>query len=272
MTDPAPHGNPRAKSGRHQAVGERLRVLVVTAEDPIYVSRFFEALIPALPATVRVVGVTVLPAFHEPLFLTARRVLGLYGPIDFARLCMRYAGARASGRSVSRLAEKAGIPRIETRSVNNEEYLGRVSELAPDVIVSVAAPEIFRTALLSLPRLGCLNIHSGRLPAYRGMMPVFWQLLAGEPVAVVTVHEMVEAIDRGRVLDTIEVPLGKHDRLARAMIAAKRAGARLLIDVLEKLRRGCVRFRDDVRGDDSYRSFPRPEDVRAFRKRGHRLL
>ncbi len=222
MTGPAPHGKPRPNSGRNQAIGESIRVLVVTADNPIYVPFFFEALIPALPGTIQVVGVTLLPAFHEPLFHTARRVLGLYGPMDFARLCLRYALARVCRRSVSRLTEKAGLARIETRSVNSDDYLGRVAELAPDVIVSVAAPEIFKTALLSMPRLGCLNVHSGRLPAYRGMMPVFWQLLAGESVAVVTVHEMVEAIDGGRVLDAVEVPLDRQDRLARAMVAAKR--------------------------------------------------
>ena len=252
--------------------GEGLRVLLVTADDPLYVACFFEALIPALPDSVRVVGVTVLPVFQERLLMTARRVLRLYGPIDFARLCLRYAGVRLRGRSVSRITKKAGIPLIDARSVNSKDYLRRVAALAPDLIVSVAAPEIFKPALLSMPRLGCLNVHAGRLPAYRGMMPVFWQLLEGETAAVVTVHEMVKSVDGGRVLDAVEVPLSKHDRLSRAMEAAKRAGADLLLDVLDRLRRGSVRFREDTPGDTCYRSFPRPEDVRALRARGHRML
>ena len=260
------------EDGSADVDGEDLRVLFVTADDPLYVTCFFEALIPALPDSVRVIGVTVLPAFRERLPITAKRVLRLYGPIDFARLCLRYAGVRMRGRSISRITEKAGIPLVDARSVNSEDYLRRVAELAPDVIVSVAAPELFRPALLSMPPLGCLNVHSGRLPAYRGMMPVFWQLLEGEPVAVVTVHEMAETVDAGRVLDAVEVPLSKHDRLSRAMVAAKRAGADLLLDVLDRLRRGSVRFREDTPGDNCYRSFPRPEHVRALRARGHRML
>ena len=266
-------GAPRpGESGSTDGDAARLRVLIVTADDPIYVSRFFEALIPAVPDTVQVVGVTVLPAFGEPMFRTVRRVFLLYGWMDFARLCLRYAWARIRGRSVARLVGKAGIPLVETRSVNGKDYLCRVELLAPDAIVSVAAPEVFKGALLSLPRLGCLNVHSGRLPAYRGMMPVFWQLLAGEPAATVTVHRMVERIDGGPVLDVVEVPLEKRDRLGRALVAAKRAGAGLLVDVLDRLRRGSVKSRDDIPGDDCYRSFPRPEDVRAFRKRGHRMF
>ena len=252
--------------------GECLHVLIITADDPIYVPHFFEALIPALPATIKIVGVTALPTFNESIFLSAKRVLGLYGPIDFARLCLRYASARVSGHSVLRIMEKAGIARIETLSVNSGNYLRRVAELKPDVIVSVASPEIFKPDLLSLPRLGCFNVHSGQLPAYRGMMPVFWQLLAGETTAVVTVHEMVEAIDEGRVVDTVKVPLRQNDRLARAMIATKHAGAELLIDVLERLYHGHVSFRDTSPLDNCYRSFPRPEDARVFRERGHRML
>ena len=273
MTRPKDCGEPgRDEDGSTVGDGEGLRVLVVTADDPIYVSCFFEALFPALPDTVRIVGVTVLPAFCEPLLLTAKRVLELYGPIDFARLCLRFARARVSGRTISRLTKKVGIPLIEAQSVNRLDYLRRVAKLTPDVIVSIAAPEIFKTALLSMPRLGCLNIHSGRLPAYRGMMPVFWQLRNGEPVAVVTVHKMVEAVDKGRVLDVVEVPLRKHDRLGRAIVACKRAGATLLVDALDRLRGGCVQFHDYGFSDDCYRSFPRPEDVQAFRKRGHRML
>ena len=52
-----------------------------------------------------------------------------------------------------------------------------------------------------------LNIHSGRLPKYRGMMPTFWQLLAGEREATITVHEMVPRLDAGAVLGKVEFPL-----------------------------------------------------------------
>ena len=121
-------GDPgRDDAGSADGDGEGLRVLVVTSDDPLYVSCFFQALIPALPDSVRSVGVTVLPAFQERLFMTATRVLGLYGPVDFARLCLRYASVRVRGRSISRLARTAGIPLIESRSVNSEDYLRRAA-------------------------------------------------------------------------------------------------------------------------------------------------
>lgn len=249
-----------------------LRVLVITEDDPLYVIRFFERFFPLTPPWIELMGITVSAAFHESTPATARRMLRFYGLIDFARLCLRFAWAKIRRRSIPRLARAAGVDVIETSSVNDPAYLQRVEQLAPDVIVSVAAPEIFRKPLLSIPRLGCINIHSGRLPAYRGMMPTFWQLLAGEPCATVTVHEMVEQLDMGRILDTLEFPLRDHDRLDRVITETKRAGAELMLKVLEQLRNGTATPVDLDLTDAGYHSFPRAVDVRAFRRRGHRML
>lgn len=251
---------------------DRLRVLIITEDDPLYVIRFFESFFPAVPETIELVGITVSAAFHEPMISTARRMLRFYGPLDFVRLCSRFAMAKVRRSSIPRLARAHGIPVLETTSVNDEAYLDEVRTLAPDVIMSVAAPEIFRAPLLSLPRLGCINIHSGRLPAYRGMMPTFWQLLQGEPHAVVTVHEMVEKLDMGRILGTLEFPLRERDRLDRVITETKRAGAQLMFDVIEQLRTGTESPRDLDLSEADYHSFPQPDDVRAFRKRGHRML
>jgi len=251
---------------------EPLRVLVITEDDPLYVIRFFESFFPALPDSLTIVGVTVSNAFHEPMHATARRMFRFYGPIDFVRLCARFAVAKLTRRSIGKLARASGIPVLETTSVNDEAYLQQVRELDPDVIISVAAPEIFKAPLLALPRLGCINIHSGRLPAYRGMMPTFWQLLAGESCATVTVHEMVEQLDMGRTLGTLEFPIHEHDRLDRVINGTKSAGAGLMLEVLEQLRNGTTTPRELDLSEAAYHSFPQPEDVRAFRRRGHRML
>jgi len=144
--------------------------------------------------------------------------------------------------------------------------------MAPDLIVSVAAPEIFRKEILGVPRLGCVNIHSGRLPVYRGMMPTFWQMMRGESEITVTVHEMAEVLDGGKVLGTVAVPVKPQDSLDRVITATKQEGARLLIQVLDQIRRGeAVGVPVDMSGA-SYFSFPKRQHVSEFRRRGHRLL
>lgn len=251
----------------------KLRLLFVTEDDPLYVIRFFEVFFDEYPKErIEIVGVSVQEAFHEPIWKTARRMLRFYGPIDFVRLCARYARVKLRGDSIARLAERKGLPVVPCGSVNDPAYVAKARELRPDVIASVAAPEIFRKDILAVPAMRAINIHSGKLPVYRGMMPNFWQLLHGEKHAVVTIHEMVEKLDAGGVLGTLEWPLKPRDSLDRVITGTKRDGARLMIDVLLKMREGrCTPTPLDM-SEKKYFSFPKPADVKAFRKRGHRML
>jgi methionyl-tRNA formyltransferase len=164
------------------------------------------------------------------------------------------------------------VPIVTTRSVNQPEFIEQVRDIAPDLIVSVAAPEIFKPTLLGIPRLGCINMHSGRLPTYRGMMPTFWQMLRGEPAVTITVHRMAEKLDAGDVLATRLFPIKKSDSLDRVIRGTKCEGARLLIGVLRDLREDRARSTPLDMKQASYFSFPKPEDVREFRKRGHRAI
>jgi methionyl-tRNA formyltransferase len=250
-----------------------VRVLFITEDDPLYVIEFFEVFAREYPRDeIEIVGITISRAFNEPRAATARRVLRFYGPVDFARLSLRVAAAKLRRRSIERLAREHGFPLVPTDSVNDPAYLRGVRALEPDVIVSVAAPEIFREALLGSARLGCINIHSGRLPRYRGMMPTFWQMVAGEPALTLTVHEMAAELDAGAVLGTLELPIPAGATLAEMMLAGKREGARLVIQVLRDLASGNARPRPLDMAQASYFSFPQREEAAELRRAGHRLL
>ena len=256
------------------AANQRLRVLLVTEDDPLYVVKFFEVFFAEYPKdTIELIGITISEAFHEPIWKTAKRMLSFYGPVDFVRLCFRFVGVKLRGYNIGKLAREAGVPLVETHSVNDEAYVAKVrDELAPDVIVSVAAPEIFKEGILGAAKRRCINIHCGRLPIYRGMMPNFWQLLHGETAATLTVHEMVEKLDAGGILATREFPLRERDSLDRVIVGTKQESARVMIEVLERFASGeVVATPLDMTGK-KYFSFPKPKDVREFRKRGHRML
>ena len=251
----------------------RLRVVMVSENDPLYVVQFFSSFFERYPRDeFDLCGITVAKAFHEPLWKTARRMWHFYGPVDFARLFARFARARLRGDSIEKLAAKHGIRCLPTVSINAPEYVRQVRALDPDVIVSVAAPEIFRAEILSAARLGCINIHSGRLPRYRGMMPTFWQMLHGERFATLTVHAMAPKLDAGDVLATQEFELRDRDTLDRVISETKRAGATLMITVLRQLASGTATAQALDMSNAGYFRFPTPTDVRAFRGRGHRLL
>jgi methionyl-tRNA formyltransferase len=251
----------------------KLRVLFVTEDDPLYVIRFFDILFAEYPREkLEICGITIERAFHEPIWKTLGRMHRFYGPWGTFRQGLRFIDARLRGRSIASLARSTGIPLVGARSVNQPEYISQVRAMAPDVIVSVAAPEVFKPELLEVPRLGCINIHSGRLPMYRGMMPTFWQMLRGEKAATITVHRMTEKLDAGDVMATQDFAIKTFDSLDRVIQGTKREGARLVIRVLLDLRAGRTQPSPLDMIDAHYFSFPNPEHVREFRKRGHQLL
>lgn len=254
-----------------------LKVYLITEDDPLYVARFFEVFFAELPRDrIDVLGITVSNAFHEPIIKTAKRVRRFYGTWDFARLFLtKWLPNKLFGKKIRDYATEAGVRVYDAASVNAPEFVSFVKGLQPDVLVSVAAPEVFKGPLLTAPRLGCLNIHSGRLPRYRGMMPTFWQLRHGESAAVVTIHEMVEKLDAGGVVKTLEFPLREHDVLDRVMVGTKREGARLMLEVLASIDPRDNRMPPATPLDMSqsgYFKYPDPENVRAYRALGHRFL
>jgi methionyl-tRNA formyltransferase len=261
------------KDGGVSGSPSKLRVYFVTEDDPLYVVRFFETFFEEYPrGEFVIVGLTIQQAFNEALLATARRVFSLYGFVDFARLLGRVLNRKLRRRSIASLARRRGLDVTPTRSVNDQAFVRYVRSLQPDVVVSVAAPEIFRRELLQSARIGSVNVHSGRLPVYRGMMPTFWQMRNGEPCVTVTVHEMAEKLDAGAVLGTVECAIDSHDSLDRLMTETKEAGARLLIRVLRSLAKGTAKPMPLDMEAAAYYSFPKRADALEFRRRGHRML
>ena len=121
----------------------KLRVLFVTEEDPLYVIRFFDIFFAEYPRDeFEICGITVDRAFHQPIWKTLRRMQVFYGPWDVFRQGGRFIQAKLRGRSIEALALTMGVAIVRACSVNSPEYIGRVRAMAPDIIVSVAAPEI----------------------------------------------------------------------------------------------------------------------------------
>ena len=251
-----------------------VRTVAVTQDDPFFTGRFFETFLDAAgPAGVDVVQVVLLPNFNEPRIALARRLAGFYPPADLARLAARYVRARVGRHAgVERIAAAHGVPARRLASVNDAGFHHWLREQRIDVLLSVAAPEIFRAATLrAVPHV--LNVHNGRLPTYRGMMPTFWALLEGADEVVVTVHAMAERLDAGPVLAEYPVAVGPRDSAFDVAVAAKAVAGRAVAELLSTLRSDAwpaAREVDVAAG--RYHPFPSRRDAARLRAAGRRLL
>lgn len=259
-----------------------MRIALVTQEEPFYLPPALDAFCQARRS--EVVAMIVLRAFDEGLVDTARRLYEFYGPFDFTRLVARFASTKLADRAnrvrpilAPRSARDVGrrhdIPLYFPDSVNAPEFVRVMqSEIRPDLVVSIAASQILRREILSIPPLGCINLHSAPLPRYQGMMPNFWTMVHGEREAAVTVHYMVENLDAGDILVQLPVPIHPTDSLHALMVRSKHVGVQALLIAVSQIERGIIQARpmDDSRA--TYFSFPKRNDALRLRRMGHRLL
>lgn len=118
------------------------------------------------------------------------------------------------------------------------EGAAAIARARPDLIVTACFPWRLPPAVLSLPPLGCLNIHPSLLPRGRGPEPVFWTFRRGERVSGVTVHLMDAGLDTGPILaqEPVEVlPGSRAPELERDLMAR---GGRLVAELLPAWARG----------------------------------
>ena len=116
-----------------------------------------------------------------------------------------------------------------------EIYTPILRELNPDVIVVVAYGKILPPEVLSIPKLGCINVHGSLLPKYRGAAPIQWTVLNGDKFGGVTTMLMAEGMDTGDMLLKSSVEVGENETASELYDRLSFVGADLLIETLEKL-------------------------------------
>lgn len=100
---------------------------------------------------------------------------------------------------VAAAAAELGLPVLKTNRLG-DEATEWARALNADLGVIVAYGGLVREPLLSLPRLGWVNLHFSDLPRWRGAAPVQRALMEGELRLGVTVFRLVEALDAGDVV------------------------------------------------------------------------
>ncbi len=112
-----------------------------------------------------------------------------------------------------------------------------------DAAVVVAYGLLLPPAILSAPRLGCLNVHASLLPRWRGAAPIQRALLAGDAETGVTIMRMDEGLDTGPILARGPVPIGTTDTAATLHDTLAALGAEMIVSALAGVAAGTVRAR-----------------------------
>ena len=143
--------------------------------------------------------------------------------------------------SSERLQSPARLMAEAEEPFGAERLHRRLAELDPDVIVVVAYGKILPEAVLSYPKLGCINVHGSLLPKYRGAAPMQRAIIDGEKVTGITTMYMAAGLDTGDMLIKRELPISPEITAGEYHDALAVLGGEVLLETLDKIK---VKFKD----------------------------
>ncbi len=179
----------------------------------------------------------------------------------------------ARWQNISELADKYQFFVATENDINHAVGVERMSAINPDLIISIRYGVILQDRVIGIPRLGIINLHSGLLPDYRGVMATFWAMLNEESTIGTTLHYIDDAsIDTGRVIGHTHLQVNVEKAYLDHVLELYIDGCQLIIETLKKLERGDHPATKPQSNVGKYFSFPSDEDLSLFDSKGLRLF
>lgn len=149
-------------------------------------------------------------------------------------------GRRLTPTPVSLAATELDLPIITANRL-----AGRATEeigaLSPDLGVIVAYGGLIREPLLTIPRMGWINLHFSILPRFRGAAPVQHAIISGDDVTGASVFQLVRELDAGDVFGHLIQPVGRNETAGHLLDSLAVSGAELLSRVIDAMADGTAR-------------------------------
>lgn len=136
--------------------------------------------------------------------------------------------------AVAEVSQSLGLETIKADRLDSA-IEREVASLAPDLGVIVAYGGLVREPLLSMPRLGWINLHFSLLPRWRGAAPVQRAIMAGDDVTGASVFQLVPELDAGDVFGQFTQSIGAHETSGHLLDSLAEGGAQLLLRVVDAI-------------------------------------
>lgn len=147
-------------------------------------------------------------------------------------------GHRVQITPTKAVALERRVPVLQPERMKDPGFLEQLAAFSPDLGVVAAYGRILPESVLSVPRLGMINVHGSILPAYRGAAPVHRAVMAGERETGVTIMRVVKALDAGPTFAMRRRSIGVNETSTEVEAALAELGAELLLDVVELIASG----------------------------------
>ncbi len=163
-------------------------------------------------------------------------------------------GQQLSFTPVKEAALKHQLPLLQPQSLKDPDFISRLTEVAPDLIVVVAF-RILPREVYTIPRNGSFNLHASLLPKYRGAAPINWAIINGEKETGVTTFFLQDTVDTGSIILQKKTPITDAMTAGELYDRLSEIGASTVLETVRMIEQGEI---NPNRQDDSLAS-PAPK-------------
>lgn len=147
-------------------------------------------------------------------------------------------GKKLAPSPVKALALSHDLPVLQPPTLRDTSAQQELASFNPDVLIVVAYGLILPAEILTIPRLGCLNVHASLLPRWRGAAPIERAIMAGDSETGITIMQMDAGLDTGDMLNRQAVSIEESDTgpsLEARLLAAGKESLTATLNDLEAL-------------------------------------
>ena len=157
----------------------------------------------------------------------------------------------------------------EVNQINSPEIIEDLKALAPDLIVSIRYGGILKDNVINIPSKGVINLHSGILPKYKGVMATFWTLKNNDHEVGTTLHTIDDgSIDTGKIIKISKLKVKEEHSYLDHVLELYKQGALDILSAIKTLEDGLTLSSHPQDKSQSYFTFPNASECVEFENEG----
>ena len=145
--------------------------------------------------------------------------------------------------------------------INTSDY-PRFASTEPDIVISIRHMTILKSAVIETPNLATINLHSGHLPRYQGVMATFWALRNLEQDIGTSLHLIEDSsIDTGSIISKSSSLANYQQSYLWNTLNVYKQGCENILLALQSLELNKPIASQTQSGQANYYSYPKIADI-----------
>ena len=151
--------------------------------------------------------VVAVVAADAPRWKTFGKKLNPIPEVGVRATIRSYVYSWRAKRKLRKTVSAHKTPLLWVNDANNPAFLNSLEKYKADIFLAAAYPQIFQQNWMETPGKEALGIHPSLLPAFAGAHPHFWAIRTGAKQTGITVHRIIQKVDRGEPLAQLGFPI-----------------------------------------------------------------